>query len=521
MMWILLRKELLSHLLTLRLGAALLFTVLLAATTTFIGSLDYSRSKAAYERDRQQAAQALDRATVYSQVRPSVVAPPFPLAIFSRGVGGTASQSVAIAVDDIALSPAAASEDADSHYMKTLAQIDFAGVVAVLLSFLAVVLGFDGICGERQSGTLEQVLANPVPRAHVILAKLVGGFLSLWVPLAVAFLICLLVVLANPDVALGADDWVRLCLFFLLSCLFLAHVYSLSLLVSACTRDAATSLIICLFAWLVGTLGYSSVLPSLARYGVDEPPFQEFIDQDGRLQQAYAQQLQEWESAHPGPGLIYLQGLEQGSRLRYAHPRGYAWLEQRHAIAVDKQLELAERRAHFLWANWEPLAREARLVDEWSILSPFANYQVLACRLAHTTQEDRFFLADAARRYRRTFIAYLRGKGAFTSRRWFTDDAPGREPLIPNPEELTAEQMAPDSEYMKARLSWARAQENAAAGDAGRRLDLTDLPKFGEAWQRPLSAPLGAMLPGLLVLCLGLAAGVLLTVARFLRYHPR
>ena len=41
---VLVRKELLSNLLTFRLAVALLFTVFLAALTTLIGSLDYSRN---------------------------------------------------------------------------------------------------------------------------------------------------------------------------------------------------------------------------------------------------------------------------------------------------------------------------------------------------------------------------------------------------------------------------------------------------------------------------------------------
>ena len=46
----LVRKELLSHLLTLRLVVALVFTVVLCLLTTVMGSLDYSRNVRAYEK---------------------------------------------------------------------------------------------------------------------------------------------------------------------------------------------------------------------------------------------------------------------------------------------------------------------------------------------------------------------------------------------------------------------------------------------------------------------------------------
>ena len=44
---------------------ALLFTVFLAALTTLIGSLDYSRNIDAYEREARRAAEAFDAVSVY------------------------------------------------------------------------------------------------------------------------------------------------------------------------------------------------------------------------------------------------------------------------------------------------------------------------------------------------------------------------------------------------------------------------------------------------------------------------
>ena len=76
MIWILVRKELLTNLLTLRLGIAVIFTVVLAVLTTFIGSLDYSRNVAAYQEEVREAEQDLNQVTVYGQLQPRVIAPP-------------------------------------------------------------------------------------------------------------------------------------------------------------------------------------------------------------------------------------------------------------------------------------------------------------------------------------------------------------------------------------------------------------------------------------------------------------
>jgi hypothetical protein len=384
-----------------------------------------------------------------------------------------------------------------------------------------VVLGFDGICGERESGTLKQVLINPVPRAHIVLAKLLGGILSLWIPFTLAFVVSLLIALSYADVHFTGADWVRLVLFFVLSCLFLGQVFSLSLMVSSLVRDTDTALIICLFAWLVGGVGYINVLPSLSRYGVKTHIADEFREQNRQLWNEFETAMNDWDAKNPPPGEAYLKGLERNGKYRYAHPEGYRWTARRNAFDVNKRLELADRRYKYQWANWKPLATMAYVVDDWAILSPFTDYQVLSYMLARTTLDDRFFIAQAGRNYRKTFIEFLRSKNAFADRRWFSDDPADQMPMIPDPESVTADMLTADSPFMQERMAWAEAQETKAADDDRRKLDLTDMPRFGGQWQRTLSASFAMMMPGLIILLLSFAAGVLITIARFSHYDPR
>jgi len=517
----LIRKELLTNLLTLRLAVAVGFTVVLSVLTTFIGSLNYSQNLEAYQKEVRDVAEALDKASIYSQVEPRVVLPPQPLGILCRGLWGPIGQAVYIDVGTIHRSSWSLSSAFDSAFMKTLIQIDFTTVVALLLSFLAVALGFDRICGERESGTLKQLLTNPIPRAHVVLSKLLGGMISLWIPFALAFTISLLIILTNADVTLGGEDWVRLGIFFVLSCLFLAQIFAFSLMVSTFTRHPDTALIICLFAWLVGGIGYVNVLPSFSRYSTHEIPFQNYLDQQRVYFEEFDREMEEWDQNNPSPGEAYVRGLENGGQLRYAHPDGYVWLAKRTAVEMDKRLELADRRYKARYAVEDVLAQEAYVVDRWSILSPFINYQALSYVLARTTLDDAFYLGAAGQRYRETFISYLRGKNAFSSRRWFTDDPPDQEPMIANPQEVTPEMLAADSPFMRKRLAWAQEQEKAARRDDRRQLDLTDMPKFGGSWERSLSASLGEMMPGFVVLLLSFGATVTMTFMRFWGYDPQ
>ncbi|MEW6751643.1 MAG: ABC transporter permease subunit [Candidatus Latescibacterota bacterium] len=520
MIRILVRKELQSSLLTLRLGAGFVLTVVLSAMAAAVGGLEFEQRSQDCQREVDRIRQDLDEATVWSQVQPSVVFMPQPLSVFCRGVDRSAGQLAWIGIDLIPASLRLVGS-ASNDLLKTFVEVDFATVVTVVLSFLAVVLGFDGICGERERGTLAQVLANPVPRSSLVLAKLLGGVVSLWVPLAVAFVLSLLVALASADLALGAADWGRLACLFVLSCLFLAQVFAFSLMVSALVRDSAVALIVCLFGWLVGSVGYMNLLPSFSRYLVREAPYQEFAAQNRALWEEYGRAVEEWKVQHPGPGEAYTRGIWDQGRLRYAHPFGYAWLQQQYAFSVERQLEAAQRSFQLSVANYAGLAAQARLVDRWAILSPFTNYRALACRLAGTTLDDKFRMLAASHRYRETCIQYLRGREAFASRRWFSDDPPDQEPLIPDPAGLTPAMLADDSPFMKGRMAWVQQQQERATRDDRRRLDLSEMPRFAGAPAPTAGEIVQAVTVGLAVLLLTGGAAVLVTVLRFGSYDPR
>ena len=520
MFWRFVRKELLTNLLTMRLAVALIFTVLLAVMTTLTGSIDFSRNYAAYREEARQAQEQLDEATVYSQVRPRLVFRPQPLSILSRGVMQTFAREFWVNVDGINVYATALNSQYDSQFMKTLVQIDFTTVVGLLLSFLAVVLAFDGICGERENGTLKQVLTNPVARGQVVLAKLVGGVLTLAIPFTTGFAISLLIMLAVPDVVLSGADWLRLVGLYALSLFFLGQVYALSLMVSTFTRESDTALILCLFAWLVSGVGYINALPSVSRYAIEAPPYQTYLDLRGQLWDTHGTEMREWGEKNPPPEGWAMFGLNRGGPQRYGTPEGYSWLSRREAYRIEKRLKMEEEMFRARWAAWEPMARQGHAVDDWSILSPVSSYQMLSHLLARTTLDDLFYLSQAGRDYRETLVSYLRGKNAFSSRRWFTDDPVDQEPMFPHTEELPAGVAVQETALWQERMAWVEEQDRRALDDPRRHLDLSDLPKFGGNWKRSLAQSLALMMPFLLVLVLSFGVSVMATIVRFLRYDP-
>ena len=86
-----------------------------------------------------------------------------------------------------------------------------------------------------------------------------------------------------------------------------------------------------LFAWLVGGVGYISGLPSFSRYGYEEKPHQNYMDQDRQLWEDLGEEMTKWEEKHPPPGEAYFMGIERDGYRRYFHRDAYRWIQSRNA----------------------------------------------------------------------------------------------------------------------------------------------------------------------------------------------
>lgn len=123
-------------------------------------------------------------------------------------------------------------------------------IVQVVLGLLAILLGFDAISGDNERGMLRALLAHPIPRARLLAGRFLGALLTLLVPLLLGAPLALATLGARGFPTGRPDVWPRLAMIFALATLYLACMLALALAVSAWTRQARTSLILLLIAWV-------------------------------------------------------------------------------------------------------------------------------------------------------------------------------------------------------------------------------------------------------------------------------
>lgn len=124
----------------------------------------------------------------------------------------------------------------------------------VFLSFVApllgISLGFDAINSEQNKGTLTRLMAQPVYRDNLLLAKFVSALMLV----AALFLILVLLMIGGGLVLTGVrmepQELLRIIGFIVISITYVGFWLSLSIVLSIKFRQAATSALTAIGIWL-------------------------------------------------------------------------------------------------------------------------------------------------------------------------------------------------------------------------------------------------------------------------------
>jgi ABC-type transport system involved in multi-copper enzyme maturation permease subunit len=144
-----------------------------------------------------------------------------------------------------------------SHF----SSIDWVFIVSMILSFLALVFTYDSISGEKEDGTLRQMLANTIPRYQVLLGKYLGVVLTIGIPLFIGLLVSLIIVVASNVAVISGLDWSKILTIVLVSFLYLSIFILLGMFVSSRTAYPANSMVMLLLIWVVVVV----LIPSFGR----------------------------------------------------------------------------------------------------------------------------------------------------------------------------------------------------------------------------------------------------------------
>ena len=261
--------------------------------------------------------------------------------------------------------------------------------IGVLMSFFAILFTFDAIAGERTRGTLSLIMSNTVSRGQVLLGKYLGAFVTVFLPLVMGVLMNLLIILLIGSIPFGSADWLRILGIVGLFALHISVFIFLGLFFSSRVSNAITSLVWLLLTWVC--LAY--VFPSLLGTFVSNLNPIPSVDEISMRRRAQLDQIEDgWQRGSP-KRLKKSPSLERISVTRL-------WAEYFTAIN-NTDTRIAD-------GHIDQQLQQVQLARDLTQISPIATFQYAMEGLANTSIVGYMNFVKQARRYRQTFIDFVK-----------------------------------------------------------------------------------------------------------------
>ena len=448
MFWVLLRREILAHLITFRFAVTVIACLLLVVITTLIRIDDYEQRLAGYNTARDANRDELLSTRTYSFLMPKVDRPPNPLSIFNAGMDNRVGNTLRIYYTNVPVLWDAQVHSSGNIFIDHFYRIDLIFIFQFVLSLLALLFAYDAIAGERETGTMRLTMSHPVRRGNILAAKYLGAMTCLILPLIMSFIIALIWIVSTGSIVLGGNDFLRIAGILLTSIIYLSAIYLIGLFISAWAHRTATVLMLSLFVWVVLVLVYPSLSVSLidqltspvdSRIFSAEKAIRQTLDTVTKEGQEYLKNNRiEDESGKLNPEenwQLHI-GIGDGSIAMRIEFKAYDWsaihpesekfiphVIRYHQFLTPLRFQAAEKIGLLRLPALEQLRfRRARIARNLLRLSPAAMYNLATQAWAGTDLygvEDFF---ETARQYRRTLVNYFYDKDAFSSRQWFASD---------------------------------------------------------------------------------------------------
>jgi len=255
-------KEILENLYSFRFILSLLLIILLFTVSGFVFVGKYRQQSSDYwEKTNENLAglneqsRQLYRLAFYEQ---SVWRKPKPLTLCAEGFEKSLPNRFTF---DVFSSDLPEVKGQGNFTLSHFSSIDWVFIISMILSFLALVFTYDTVSGEKEDGTLRQMLANAIPRYELLLGKYFGVMFTIGIPLFIGLLVSLIIVVSSNVAVISGLDWLKILTIILLSFLYLSNFILLGMFISSRTAHSANSMVMLLLIWVVFVI----LIPSFGR----------------------------------------------------------------------------------------------------------------------------------------------------------------------------------------------------------------------------------------------------------------
>lgn len=520
MIWTIAKKEFLLHLMTLKFAVGALACVLLTVVFMPILAADYRQRLELYNRNVTDNETELRNVIVYRNIRHTIYRPPAVLSAFSAGLEKQLAGSAKIELEKVP--ELSVTQRGGNPYLPILAVFDESLIFKIIISILALLVAYDVVSGEREQGTLRLMLSDPIARHQLLLGKLVAGLIILSVPVAITFVIGLVILLSYPMVAISGSDWIRIGLMFVASLAFTAVMYQFGLLFSCLAKRSSISMVLGLFIWIV----FAIVIPNASvQLATKLRPLESQEKRDGRMTSIKEELNNELRTMFDHVKEDFSHSIITSDESDafggyYAKRRDIYWLnaEQKlNNLTIPIKLRYADKFWDAERRYLNGFFRQKHLAHRLSLICPISTYENVMAVLSGTDLAGFQDFINQVRNHRNEVVEYIRDKtDSFSSASFF---AICTEEESAEYTRLYQQVKKAEDEQAKVRAEQALKEWERANPAKATPLNLEDFPWFRH---RPNSAAdLRNAMPDLATLLIMNIALFGMSFAAFARYDIR
>lgn len=338
--------------------------------------------------------------------------PRLPLSFIDQGVDpwtGTSVWLEAHRQNDFLMRPA---QDATSA--QRFGSLTAAGVLQHLVPLLIILLAFGAVAGEREQGTLRQLLASGVGRRQLVAGKALGIAIALSLLVIPAAVLGAIALVIGSNAAGELAD--RAAVLSLVYVAYFGAFIALSLAVSAWVSSSRVALMSLLALWVVNGLVAPRAAVDLSEWLHPAPTAFEFSRTVEQEMRAGVEGIRPPDRQAITQALLDEHGVESVEEL----PINVSGVTLQASEEFGNQI--FDRNYNALWDTFE---RQSRVHESLAIVAPLLAVRALSMGLAGTDVEQHRHFATAAETYRRDLMRSMNGDLAQNSRTgetYFADD---------------------------------------------------------------------------------------------------
>jgi ABC-type transport system involved in multi-copper enzyme maturation permease subunit len=268
--------------------------------------------------------------------------------------------------------------------------IDWVFTISLIVSFVALLLTYDSLCGEKQAGTLRLMLAASIPRHKILLGKYLGAMITIGIPLLLGLVLSLIIVVSSRSIEFDTSQWLKILTIVLLSFLYLSIFILSGMLISSQSHKPTSSMVVLLLLWV----GVVILIPSFGR--IIAGTFHKIparIDMENRVAQAIEQIEKDSEKFGPGAGSWNSYNDNPPAAAKYYN----AQVNARNTI-MDEYVR--------------QMVAQVNTGRYFTCISPAAIYQRASETIARVGVSRIAHLYQQIKRYQENFKEYIRSKDA-------------------------------------------------------------------------------------------------------------